>query len=743
MQEPGNVNAQRRFAALRRSGLLTSAGNKHFAALSEHVRVMLDVPVAIISLVEEDRQVFAGQCGLPEPWATRGETPLSHSFCQHVVDQRAPLVVGDAREAPLVRDNLAIAEIGVIAYLGVPVLLPTGECIGALAAIDTVPHRWSEHDVKVMTSLARVLENDIAVTASEHKFRRMFEDMQEGYYVAEAVRDSAGRLTDMVFEEVNPAFERLTGLSVDAAVNARLSVLVPAALEDMLPAYDHVLATGEVVSHVNRTDLLGGRWYENRIRRLDDSRVASIFSDVTDRKRAEERLIASEVHWRNLFERLHEGFILGEVIRDEAGQVVDWHCREVNRAFGELMGVSAETAIGRTIRAVLPDANETWMDRVQAAVDAGAPTVFTGPAGQDGRWFEAHVQPFGGEVFVALFVDVTERLKMESVLRDRERQLRTVVETVPLGVLLAEAPSGRIIMQNRRLVQMLGQDAMEATSRDRYTIFNAKDAHGRRIPPQDYPLSRIVTGQCESAMLEVIYQRRDGSETWLSVSAEAVHDAGGSLTGAVVAISDISDRKRAEAEQTLINREISHRLKNTLAMVQAIATQTLKRVPDRQIVQSFERRLHALSSAHDVLFARNASSAAVGALIRNTLERIAPIERIEMSGPTVDVGPKGTLSLALLVHEMGTNAVKYGALSNEEGRVSLLWSIEGEGDEAVFHLTWRESGGPAVSPPGERGFGSKLIAMGLVGAGQVETRFDPDGFSATMAAALARLRQMD
>ncbi|MFP5078604.1 PAS domain S-box protein [Rhizobium sp. YIM 134829] len=743
MQESNNVNAQRRFAALRRSGLINSAGNKHFAALSEHVRVMLDVPVAIISLVEEDRQVFAGQCGLPEPWATRGETPLSHSFCQHVVDRSEPLIIMDAREEPLVRGNLAIPDIGVIAYLGVPILLPTGECIGALAAIDTVPHRWTSHNLRVLQSLAQVLENNISVTVSEHKFRRLFEDMQEGYYVAEAVRDDEGRLTDMVFEEVNPAFERLTGLSVESVLGQRLSRLVPAALDDMLPAYEQVLSTGDVVIHANRTDLLGGRWYENRIRRLDETRVASIFSDVTDRKRAEDRLVASEIHWRSLFERLHEGFILGEVIRDGQGRVVDWRCRKVNRAFGELMGVAAERAMGETIRTVLPEANETWMDRVQAAVDSGAPTVFTGPAGTSGRWFEAHAQPFGDDCFVALFVDVTERLKMESVLRDRERQLRTVVETVPLGVLLAEAPSGRIIMQNRRLVQMLGQDAMEATSMDRYSIFNARDAEGRRVPPEDYPLSRIVTGQCESAGLELLYQRRDGSETWLSVSAEAVHDAGGALTGAVVAVSDISDRKRAEAEQTLINREISHRLKNTLAMVQAIASQTLKRVPDRQLVQSFERRLHALSSAHDVLFARNASSAAVETLVGSTLSRIAPVDRFDISGPDVEVGPKGTLSLALLVHEMGTNAVKYGALSNEEGRVALAWVIEGQGDEAVFRLTWQERGGPLVSPPDQRGFGSKLIGMGLVGAGQVETRFDPEGFSASMAADLARLRQTD
>lgn len=168
-----------RVSAIRKSRLLDRSGREQFHHLTEHVRVALQVPVAIISIVDEDRQVFAGHCGLPAPWDSRGETPLTHSFCQHVVERAEVLEVSDADLHELVNSNHAIADLGVRAYLGVPIALPTGELVGALAAIDTTPRQWSEHDRKVLESLALVVEREISVGVSELKYRRLFEDMQE------------------------------------------------------------------------------------------------------------------------------------------------------------------------------------------------------------------------------------------------------------------------------------------------------------------------------------------------------------------------------------------------------------------------------------------------------------------------------------------------------------------------------------------------------------------------------------
>ena len=469
-----------RIIAIRKSGLLNGRGREQFDLLTEHVRVALAVPVAIVSIVDEDRQVFAGYCGLPAPWDEKGETPMSHSFCQYVVERAEPLIVSDATVHELVSENHAIADLGVIAYLGVPIHLPSGELVGALAAIDTRARVWSARELATLNSLARVVEREIALGMSELKYRSLFEDMQEGYYVASAVRNAALDLVDITFEEINPSFTRLTGLSADEVLGRRLSDVVPSALEDMIPAYDHVLKTGNSLLHTNREATLG-RWFENRIRPLEGDRVGSIFTDITDRK-------------------------------DD------------------------------------------------------------------------------------------------------------------------------------------------------------------------------------------------------------------------------------EVQRLLLNDEMAHRLKNTLAMVQAIATQTLRPVEDRKYVAAFEKRLHVLSSAHDILFQKNWQSAAVGDVVASVVGKIGMAERVKQGGPVVEMGPRATLSTSLIMHELATNAVKYGALSNDVGMVQVGWELSGVGEDAEFNLTWQEVDGPHVVDPENKGFGSKLIRMGLIGTGEVSVSYKPTGLIVEMTASLHALQ---
>ncbi len=146
-----------RLDALRRTGLLTGGRSQSLDALTELVSQALGVPVSLVSLVDSDRQVFKGRAGVDVD-----ETPLTHSFCQHVANERRPLVVPDARSSARVRDNLAIPELGVAAYLGVPIAAPDGHVIGALCAIDTVPHEWSDDDVRLLSSLAEAVTAEVA-----------------------------------------------------------------------------------------------------------------------------------------------------------------------------------------------------------------------------------------------------------------------------------------------------------------------------------------------------------------------------------------------------------------------------------------------------------------------------------------------------------------------------------------------------------------------------------------------------
>jgi GAF domain-containing protein len=145
----------RRLAAVRATGLVDGPPDPGLDTLARLCAKLLDVPVALISLVEEERQFFTASCGLSQPWAGERQTRLSHSFCQHVVVSRQPFVVSDAREHPLVRENLAIRDLGVIAYAGIPLTTPDDEVLGSFCAIDHKPRIWTKADLDVLSDFAQ------------------------------------------------------------------------------------------------------------------------------------------------------------------------------------------------------------------------------------------------------------------------------------------------------------------------------------------------------------------------------------------------------------------------------------------------------------------------------------------------------------------------------------------------------------------------------------------------------------
>src|SRR4051795_13446236 len=150
-----------RLAALRATALLDSPPEEAFDRLTRLASHVLGVPVALVSLVDEDRQFFKSCIGLPEPWSSRRGTPLSHSFCQHAVASAEPLVIEDAREHPLVRDNLAIRDLDVIAYAGFPLKTSEGAVFGTFCAIDSKPRSWTEDDVAFVKEVAAMAMTEI------------------------------------------------------------------------------------------------------------------------------------------------------------------------------------------------------------------------------------------------------------------------------------------------------------------------------------------------------------------------------------------------------------------------------------------------------------------------------------------------------------------------------------------------------------------------------------------------------
>lgn len=210
----------------------------------------------------------------------------------------------------------------------------------------------------------------------------------------------------------------------------------------------------------------------------------------------------------------------------------------------------------------------------------------------------------------------------------------------------------------------------------------------------------------------------------------SLRDPDGKLAGFATVSRDIADRKRAEALQDLLNRELSHRMKNLMAMVQAVASSTLRGATDAEAARHvLDGRLLALSKAHDVLLGGAVERAPLETVVRQGLGVQEAEGRVAYEGPDVEIGAKAALSLALTFHELATNAVKYGALSVPGGRVTVLAALLQSAEGPNLRVAWAESDGPPVTPPTRKGFGSRPIERGLstqVG-GRLHIDYAPEG----------------
>lgn len=220
-------------------------------------------------------------------------------------------------------------------------------------------------------------------------------------------------------------------------------------------------------------------------------------------------------------------------------------------------------------------------------------------------------------------------------------------------------------------------------------------------------------------------RRKDGQEIPLEVGVNPIVTSEG--IRAIATVSDIAERKRTEAQRELLLAELNHRVKNTLAVVQGLAHQTFRKT-DTAARRAFEGRLQALATAHDLLTRSHWESTALHQLVSDALKPAgANRARIEVSGPAIRLSPHAALTIALALHELFTNTLKYGALSDETGQVRLAWD-QAEGDGRL-RIEWREQGGPPVVPPKHRGFGSLLLERTLAKDldGRVALAFEPAG----------------
>jgi PAS domain S-box-containing protein len=302
---------------------------------------------------------------------------------------------------------------------------------------------------------------------------------------------------------------------------------------------------------------------------------------------------------------------------------------------------------------------------------------------------------------VNCFQDITARKAAEQRLQQRERWYRDLLEALPAAIYTTDA-DGRITFCNEAAAELCGRHPV--VGNDAWSIAGKLYwPDGKPIAHEECPTALAVKTGKPVRGTEKIVERPDGTRVPILPFPTPLHDAEGRLIGAVNMLVDITERKAAEEEKALLLRELAHRVNNTFAVILAVAQQTLRTAPSAEaFVETFTGRLQALAQAHNLLLAKDWTGADLGELAKGQL---APFclegqDRLTIEGPKVTLSPPQAIALGVVLHELGTNAARYGALSNGTGRVDLSWTL-GSG--------WSIS--PGLSAMGRRS--CRLSARGL------------------------------
>jgi len=402
--------------------------------------------------------------------------------------------------------------------------------------------------------------------------------------------------------------------------------------------------------------------------------------------------------------------------------------------------------IGRRHYEAFPEVPQKWRDLHARVIAEGVELHHDGDpyVDRDGRteWIRWSMAPWrtdSGEIGgLVLYTEVvTANIEARHKLEAAEARYRAVFDQAAMGVARL-TPTGEILEANDSFCALLRRDRSALLGVSLQGL-----AHPDFITPMLESSRALLAGEVETCAAE----RRflvEGGDIWIHLTASMVR-VDDQPAYILAIISDISARKQAESAQAnhqrqlrLLINELNHRVKNTLATVQSMAAQTLRNEPDPTVAfEKFEARLMGLSRVHDILTRESWHGAALHEVVERALRPFDEAgDRFDIQGPPVRLQPGGALTMALILHELATNALKYGALSAPAGRVALSWTYEP--DTRVLEGRWVESGGPPVSEPTRKGFGSRLIERSLRGElkGAAVMDYRPEGLRCTLSARL-------
>jgi PAS domain S-box-containing protein len=329
-----------------------------------------------------------------------------------------------------------------------------------------------------------------------------------------------------------------------------------------------------------------------------------------------------------------------------------------------------------------------------------------------------------------LEVRVAERTR---AIEAAERRFKATFENAGVGISIVGA-DGKLLRVNDSLARMLGRDVKEM------------EGHGIEefTHPDDRALievawAKLTADGMDEYEQEKRYLHKAEKTVWGHTTVSCVRHEDGTIAYLIKVIQDITERKRSETLRQLLMREVNHRSKNLLALVQVIARQTAKHSADN-FLDKLSERLQALAANQDILVHNEWTRVDLSDLVAGQLAHFEAVaNRVHVSGPPILLPPAAAQALGMAVHELATNAAKYGSLSKEDGQVDISWEVKNE----RFRIAWRERGGPPVAPPERKGFGTTVLQKMAASAlsGDVSLDYSPEGFVWELACPMASLQE--
>jgi PAS domain S-box-containing protein len=343
--------------------------------------------------------------------------------------------------------------------------------------------------------------------------------------------------------------------------------------------------------------------------------------------------------------------------------------------------------------------------------------------------------------WIGTITDIHDRMRAEESLRETKQRLDAVLDNATVAIFLMDE-SQQCVYVNAAAEQLTGYTFAEIRGRSLHDVIHHTRPDGRPYPVSECPIGRTLSDNNREAGEEV-FVHKDGTFYPVAFAASPIRDRGRTV-GTIIEVRDIRGEKAAQERQRLLTHELNHRVKNTLAIMQSIAGMTARFTPEPEAFrQAFSARLIAIARVHDILTRGAWSGATLKEVVEVTLAPYTALgfSAVEVRGPHVTLDPTSVLAYSMALHELATNAAKYGALSLPGGRVFVCWNLEQNGAR-VLELTWREAGGPAVEKPSRTGFGSKLI-QGLAGQleAEIALEYPPEGVACHIRAPLPEVKR--